>query len=72
VSKAKKLHEFSEKEIIAAINQMPVFVAQWMKEVGIKYGSDLNEGYDIYEPVKKAILDEWLKAREIQKEISEK
>lgn len=61
----KKLHELSEEEILSAVNQVPVYIAQWMKEVGIKYGSDTSDGYDIYDLVKKTILEQWMKARGI-------
>jgi hypothetical protein len=60
----KKLHELSEKEIVEAINQVPAHLAVWMKDVGIKFSSDVKDCCDICEPVKNAILDKWLKARE--------
>jgi len=66
MKEARRLYEFSEKEIRIAVGQMPDFVAMWMQEVGIKYGSDINDGYDIYEPVNRALLDEWASAVKVQ------
>ena len=59
----KKLGEFSEAEITDAINQVPVYLAQWMKAMGIKPEPGSIEEPDLYEHVKKAIMKEWQAVR---------
>ena len=65
---SKKLYEFSEKEIIEALSSLSLYTGEWVTEVDISRGSSMNDGYDIHEAAKKAILNEWIKAREIHAE----
>lgn len=65
---SKNLHEFSEEEVITVVNQLPIYIGQWMREVGIRQVSDINEGDDIYESVKKVIMEQWVKERELHGE----
>lgn len=67
----KNFHEFSEEEIITVVNQLPIYIGQWMREVGIRQVSDINEGDDIYESVKKVIMEQWEKARTLHGESEE-
>ena len=60
---SKKFHEFSEEEMITLVNQVPIYIANWMRELGIRQFTDINEQNDIYESVKKVILEHWEKAR---------
>lgn len=69
MKESKKIYEFTETEIKKALTNLPNYIADWMKEVGIKYGSDMNDGYDIYEPTKKAIFEQWETAQKKQKRI---
>ncbi len=65
---SKKFHQFSEEEIAIVVNQLPIYIAKWMREAGIRTGPDINGGNDFYEPVKKIILEQWEKARELHGE----
>ncbi len=65
---SKNLHEFSEEEVITVVNQLPIYIGQWMREVGIRQVSDINEGDNIYESVKKGIMEQWVKERELHGE----
>ena len=62
---SKNLHEFSEEEVITVVNQLPIYIGQWMREVGIRQVSDINKGDNIYESVKKVIMEQWGKEREL-------
>ena len=62
---SKNFHEFSEEEIATVVNQLPIYIGQWMREVGIRQVSDINEGDDIYESVKKVMMEQWTKARDL-------
>ena len=68
---SKNFHDFSEEEIVTVVNQLPIFIGQWMREVGIRQVSGINEGDDIYESVKKVILEQWAKERELHGESAE-
>lgn len=68
---SKNFHEFSEEEIETVVNQLPIFIGQWMREVGIRQASGINEGDHIYEPVKKVILEQWANARSLHGESEE-
>lgn len=68
---SKNFHEFSEEEIATVVNQLPIYIGQWMREVGIRQVSDINEGDDIYESVKKVILERWSEARSLHGESEE-
>ena len=68
---SKNFHEFSEEEIATVVNQLPIYIGQWMREVGIRQVSDINEGDDIYESVKKVILERWSEARSLYGESEE-
>jgi len=61
----KNFHEFSEEEIVTVVNQLPIYIGQWMREVGIKQVSDINEGAHIYDSVKKVMMEQWTKARDL-------
>jgi len=65
---SKNFHEFSEEEIVAVVNQLPIYIGQWMREVGIRQVSHIDEGDDIYESVKKVIMERWSEARSLQGE----
>ena len=65
---SKKFHHFSEDEIATVVNQLPIYIAQWMRETGIRPGPDINGGDDFYEPVKRLILEQWEKARVLHSE----
>ncbi|MDT8316746.1 MAG: hypothetical protein RQ824_01995 [bacterium] len=66
----KNLHEFSEEEIITVVNQLPIYIGQWMREVGIRQISDFNEGERIYESLKQVMMEQWAKARDLHGEIA--
>lgn len=73
MSKTKELYEFSNREIISAIEALDKKLVEWKEEIGLCFASDpvsemANPGNDICAPVKKAILDQWLKARETETE----
>lgn len=68
---SKNFHDFSEEEIVTVVNQLPIFIGKWMREVGIRQVSGINEGDDIYESVKKVILKQWAKERELHGESAE-
>lgn len=67
----KKLHEFSEEEIVTVVNQLPIYIGKWMREVGIRQESGINEGNDIYESAKKVIMEQWEKERGLHGESAE-
>jgi len=62
---SKKFQDFSEDEIITAVNQIPIYIATWMREVGIRKLSEIDEENDIYDAVKKVIMDAWERAKEM-------
>lgn len=64
----KMLYQLSEEEINDALNQVPIYIAQWMRAAGIKASSEADDGYDIYGPVKETILKQWEKARKLHPE----
>ena len=67
----KNLHDFSEEEIVTVVNQLPIYIGQWMREVGIRQVAEAGEGENIYESVKEVIMEQWAKARELQGSIEE-